>query len=184
MSPENSCCLRDNARSLTCYTTVGTPSFYFILFYFIFVFLGPHLWHMEVSGLGLESELQLLAYTTLQPIPQLGNAGSLTHWASPGIKPACSWILVWFVHNLLSHSGNSLSFYFFNVAARKCNEAYIIFLSDSIALEDKDLRYSTIYSVNLRNCEGFFFSHFWFPFCFVMSYSYEHNHTKSRCQSG
>ena len=27
-------------------------------------FLGPHQWHMEVLGLGVESELQLLAYTT------------------------------------------------------------------------------------------------------------------------
>ena len=32
----------------------------------------------------------------LQPTPQL-NAGSLTHWARPGIKPAASWILVRFV---------------------------------------------------------------------------------------
>ena len=37
-----------------------------ILFYFIFVFLpflGPLPWHMEVPRLGVESELQLLAYT-------------------------------------------------------------------------------------------------------------------------
>ena len=27
-----------------------------------FVFLGPHLWHMEVPRLGVQSELQLLAY--------------------------------------------------------------------------------------------------------------------------
>ena len=31
---------------------------------FFFWFLGPHLWHMEVSRLGVSSELQLLAYTT------------------------------------------------------------------------------------------------------------------------
>ena len=31
---------------------------------FFFSFLGPHLWHMEVPRLGVESELQLLAYTT------------------------------------------------------------------------------------------------------------------------
>ena len=30
-------------------------------FFFFFVFLGPHLWHMEVPRLGVESELQLLA---------------------------------------------------------------------------------------------------------------------------
>ena len=34
----------------------------FILFYF--VFLGLLLWHMEVPRLGVESELQLPAYTT------------------------------------------------------------------------------------------------------------------------
>ena len=37
---------------------------YVIIFFFFFFFLGPHLWRMEVSGLGVESELQLLAYVT------------------------------------------------------------------------------------------------------------------------
>ena len=32
--------------------------------YFFIFFLGPHLQDMEVPGLGVESELQLLAYTT------------------------------------------------------------------------------------------------------------------------
>ena len=31
---------------------------------FFFVFLRLHLWHMEVPSLEVESELQLLAYTT------------------------------------------------------------------------------------------------------------------------
>ena len=31
---------------------------------FLFVFLGLHSWHMEVPRLGVESELQLPAYTT------------------------------------------------------------------------------------------------------------------------
>ena len=30
-----------------------------------FIFLGPHLWHMEVPRLGFESELQLMAYATV-----------------------------------------------------------------------------------------------------------------------
>ena len=34
------------------------------LFFFFFSFLLLHLWHMEVLGLGVKSELQLLAYTT------------------------------------------------------------------------------------------------------------------------
>ena len=31
------------------------------------VFLGPHLWHMEVPGLGVKSELQQPAYSTTIP---------------------------------------------------------------------------------------------------------------------
>ena len=40
--------------------------FYFILFtyYYYFCFLGLHLWHGEIPRLGVESELQLLAYAT------------------------------------------------------------------------------------------------------------------------
>ena len=34
-----------------------------------------------------------------------GNAGSLTHWAMPGIKPANSWFLVRFVSGM--YYGNS-----------------------------------------------------------------------------
>ena len=32
---------------------------------FYFIFLGSHLWDMEVPRLGVESELQLLAYITV-----------------------------------------------------------------------------------------------------------------------
>ena len=59
------------ARNQTCATAVTMPifnplshhgtslrySFYFILFYFVFVFLGPRPWHREVPRLGGESEL-------------------------------------------------------------------------------------------------------------------------------
>ena len=68
-----------------------TP-FIFTLFYFFPVFLGPHLWHMEVPKLGVKSELQLPAYTAA-----CGNAGSLNHGARPGIEPASSWASVGFV---------------------------------------------------------------------------------------
>ena len=71
-------------------------------------FLKLHVWHMGVPRLRVESELQLPASTiaTATAMPDLsrichlnystahGNAGSLTHWAKPGIKPASSWILV------------------------------------------------------------------------------------------
>ena len=75
------------------------PSLPLFLSFFFFVFLGPHPWHMEDTRLGVKSELQLqhriwgtsVTYTTAP-----GKAGSLTHWAGLGIKPACSWILVRF----------------------------------------------------------------------------------------
>ena len=56
-------------------------------FCFLFCFLGPHLWHMEVPkpGVELELELQLLAYTTPTAMPDLScvydlycNSGQ--HW--------------------------------------------------------------------------------------------------------
>ena len=53
----------------------------FLFFFFFFALLGPHVWHVEVPGLGLESEMQLLGSTTatatqdlapcLRPAPQL-----------------------------------------------------------------------------------------------------------------
>ena len=57
-----------------------------------FFFSGPHLQHMEIPRLGVESELRLPAY-----IPAHGNARSPAHWARPGIEPATSQILVGFV---------------------------------------------------------------------------------------
>ena len=44
-------------------------AFSFFLFFFLFVFLGPHPQHMEVPRLGVEPELQLLAYATAMPDP-------------------------------------------------------------------------------------------------------------------
>ena len=38
---------------------------FFVVFVFFFYFLGPHPQHMEVPRLGVESELQLPAYTTV-----------------------------------------------------------------------------------------------------------------------
>ena len=67
----------------------------------LFFFLGPHLWHIEVPRLGVESELQLLAYTTVY-----GNARSSIHCSRPGMEPSSSWILVRF-SLLLSHNGDS-----------------------------------------------------------------------------
>ena len=44
---------------------VDFPTFYFCFCFCFFFFLPPHLWHIEVPGLGrIKLELQLQAYTT------------------------------------------------------------------------------------------------------------------------
>ena len=90
--------------------------FFFSFFFFFFVFLGPYSRHMEVPRLGVESELQLLAYATATVTHDLSgvcdlhhsnglsgvcdlhhsNARSLSRHARPEIKPATLWILVGF----------------------------------------------------------------------------------------
>ena len=60
-----------------CCTMMEAPTFYYfipaacfrfsLLFFFCFVFLGLHPWHVEVPRLGVKSELQLPAYTTAMP---------------------------------------------------------------------------------------------------------------------
>ena len=70
---------------------------YFFLFLFfpllffspLFSFFKPVLQHMEVHWPGVESELQLQAYTT-------ATARSLTHWVRPGTEPTSSQILCGF----------------------------------------------------------------------------------------
>ena len=48
----------------------GLPLFFFFFFFFLpFGFLRLHLRHMEVPRLGVESELQPLAYTTATAMP-------------------------------------------------------------------------------------------------------------------
>ena len=85
-----------------------TPDLNSILFYF-FGFFGLHPWHMEVPRLGVQSELQLLAYITATAMPDpscicdLHHSSQqcqiLNHCARPGIEPASSWVLVGFVNH-------------------------------------------------------------------------------------
>ena len=73
---------------------------------FSFVFLGLHL---EVPRLGVEMELQMLAYAVSTAMPDLSQVCDLHHssWqrqilnpkAGPGIDPTSSWILVRFVNH-------------------------------------------------------------------------------------
>ena len=96
----------------------------FSFFFFFFIFLGPHLQHVEILRLGVKSELQLKAtpqpqqpwiqatsvtYTTAQ-----GNAGSLTHWARPGIEPTTSWFLVIFGNHWAMRGTPYLFLFFFH----------------------------------------------------------------------
>ena len=60
-----------------------------------FFFLGPHLRHMEVPRLGVESELQLLAYATAIATWDLSQSCDLHHSSQQ------SWIL-----NPLSEAGD------------------------------------------------------------------------------
>ena len=92
------------------------PFFFFFGFLFWFCFLLPLLWHMEVSGLGVLSELQLPACPTAVAMPDPSHICDLCH---------CLW-QCWILHllneardqthtlrtlyqvlNPLSHNGNS-----------------------------------------------------------------------------
>ena len=52
-------------------------------FFFLFFFLGPHPWHMEVPRLGVESELQMPAYTTATATRDLSLVYDLHHSSLP-----------------------------------------------------------------------------------------------------
>ena len=77
----------------------------FVCLYFYFFLLWPHPWQIELPGLGVKLELQLPVYATATAMPDpsricnlcCSNAGSLTHWKRPGIKPASSWTLIRFL---------------------------------------------------------------------------------------
>ena len=83
---------------------------------FVFVFLGLYPRHMEVPRLGVESELQLPAYTTATVTPDprsicdlcrsLWQCWILNPLSEVRIKPASSQKLCW-VLNPLSHIRNS-----------------------------------------------------------------------------
>ena len=66
-------------RWLTPCTTVGTT----IILFFFLVFLGLHLQHMEVSRLGVESELWLLAYVTATATPDLHHSSQQCRILNP-----------------------------------------------------------------------------------------------------
>ena len=48
-----------------------------------FVFLGPHPLHMDILRLGVQLELQLLAYTSATAMPDLSHICDLQLMATP-----------------------------------------------------------------------------------------------------
>ena len=56
---------------------------------FVFCFLGPYLWHMEVPRLGVKSELQLPAYTIATAMQDLSCVYDLHHspWQCQILNP-------------------------------------------------------------------------------------------------
>ena len=102
-----------NCSSISVLTSFCGNRIFLVLFWFAFClffsFLELHLWHMQLPRLGVESELQLPAYTMATAIAirdrshvcnlyqSSWECQILTHWARPGIKPASSWILFRFI---------------------------------------------------------------------------------------
>ena len=99
-----------------------TKGLFLFIFYF-FVFLGPHLRHMEVPRLGVEWKLHLPACTTATATPDLSRICDLHYTAHSNtgsfnplskardrthIFTDTSWIL-----NPLSHNGNSRFIFIF-----------------------------------------------------------------------
>ena len=98
-------------------TYVDTPRHDFICLNLYFFLLGPHFRHMEVPRLGVESKLQVLAYTTVTATSDLTWIFDLHHksWQHQILNPlsnARDWTSILTdscqVHNTLSHNGNSL----------------------------------------------------------------------------
>ena len=91
---------------------------HFLVFTF-FVFLsspGLHPWHMELPRLGVQSELQLPAYTTAMATPDPSHICDLhcSSWHCWILNPlsgardqTCILMDTSQVHNLLSHNGDS-----------------------------------------------------------------------------
>ena len=69
-----SCQMKDWKVEFRC---SGFVFWFFCLF--VCFLVGLHLWHMEVPGLGVELERQLLAYTTATATPDPNCIGDLYH---------------------------------------------------------------------------------------------------------
>ena len=96
--------------------------FFWIFKMFIFLsFLGLQLWCMEVPRIGVESELQLLAYITATAKPDLSRICNLLHssqqdWILNPLSEARDWTHILMdtsqILNLLSYDMNSHGSFF------------------------------------------------------------------------
>ena len=78
------------------FTCEAIWSWLFVLFCFVCLFLGPHLWHMEFPRLGVELELQLLSYATATATWGLSCICNLHHgsqqcWIPNPLSKARDW---------------------------------------------------------------------------------------------
>ena len=98
--------------------------------FFCLFFKGPHLWHMKVLRLAVESELQLEAYTTATAMwdPSLicdPHHSSQQIWIPDPLskardQTACSWILVRIISNAPQQElPVFFPFFFFNLLLYK-----------------------------------------------------------------
>ena len=90
-------------------------------FFLSCVSLGPHLWHMEGSKLGVESELQLPAYATATTTPDPSRICGLHHssWQCQILNPlreATDGTRNFMVPSQIcfrcTHNGNSINLFF------------------------------------------------------------------------
>ena len=91
--------------------------FDFFLFYFVFVFLGTHPWHMEVPRLGVKLELHLPTYATATAPPDPSRVqdlhhGSWQHWILNPLSEArnrtCNLMVPSRIHFLCAMTGTPI----------------------------------------------------------------------------
>ena len=108
-------------KGLRSHTKLYSQLSNFCKFFFFFLFLGPHVWHIEVPRLGVKSGLQLPTYTTATATQDLCSICNLHHssWQHRILNPLseardCTHTLIDIsqVPNPLSHNGNSFKYLF------------------------------------------------------------------------
>ena len=116
-----------------------------------FLFLGPHLQHMEVPRRGVKSELQLSAYTTAMLDPS--HIGKLCHsswqrWiviplsGGQGLNRTCLLMDTSQILNLMSYSGSSQKSYILipKNQLQKSSTSYEVFSIENKSIQAKMLK--------------------------------------------